>query len=129
MSKFISQYDKMEENLLSQISADSAMTAMWLEDTLLPSVHILMLKSLVYELIDDLNKFEELKGVSEKTKVSRERLNKMEDYCFKIDKIASQNCQFQLVSKHISLVNSKLMAENKALKDELEAVKKAFEAE
>lgn len=126
---YLSQYDAKEKELLQALNSDVGLTFAWLEDTLYPSIHLLALKSLIFDLHNDVKQFEEKNGKSEKTESSLERINKMIELSDKLDKIANQNNTAQLLMRHNNLKMNELLTENNKLKKELESVKKAFEAE
>lgn len=75
----------------------------------------------------DVKIFEDMNGVTDKTKRSADRIQNAIDLIEKLDKIASQNYTFQLITKHTDLEMIKVRQENRELKTELESVKKAWE--
>jgi len=120
-------YDSTQDSLISQINADAVSTILWLEDTIQPSINLLLLRGLIYELLDDVSTFEGKKGVTELTEKSRLRIEKMIDYCEKLDKVANQNNTFQLIAKHTAIRETSLLVEIKRLKTLLEANKLAWD--
>jgi len=120
-------YDSTQDSLISQINADAVSTILWLEDTIQPSINLLLLRGLIYELLDDVSNFEGKKGVTELTEKSRLRIEKMIDYCEKLDKVANQNNTFQLIAKHTAIRETSLLVEIKRLKTLLEANKLAWD--
>lgn len=116
---------KIEE----QLNAEIALTMAWLEDTLQPAVDILNIKHLAEDIKIDLQLFESKKGKTDASTKSMERVNAMLGMIERLDKIATQNNTFQLIAKHSQLKQWQLEQENSKLKQELEAIKKAFEAE
>ncbi len=120
-------YDSTQDSLISQINADAVSTILWLEDTIQPSINLLLLRGLIYELLDDVSTFEGKKGVTELTEKSRLRIEKMIDYCEKLDKVANQNNTFQLIAKHTAIRETSLLVEIKRLKALLEANKLAWD--
>ena len=127
MSKFISQHDAMQAQLLEQVTAEMTLTMMWLEDTLQPSIDLSRLKGMVYDMQADVKLFEDLNGVTDKTKKSATRIESILELINRLDKVAVQNNTFQLIVRHTDLEMVKVRQENKQLKTELEAVKKAWE--
>lgn len=123
----ISKHDAMEKNMLLALNKDAELTFAWLEDTLYPSINLMALKSLIFDLKSDVELFESKNGKSDKTKKSLERANKMLDLVDKLDKVASQNNTAQLLIKHCQLDQAKLMKENKELKEIIESNRKVFE--
>jgi predicted nucleic acid-binding Zn-ribbon protein len=126
LSKFISQYDVNTKELLSCLNAEIGLTFAWLEDTLYPSINLMRLKSLIYDIQTDVKLFEDKNGKSEHTKKSLDRANELIDLADKLDKIANQNNTAQLLLRHNHLKMAELINENKRLKTELEATKKAW---
>ena len=126
MSKFISQYDANTKELLSCLNAEIGLTFAWLEDTLYPSINLMRLKSLIYDIQSDVKLFEDKNGQSDHTKKSLERANELINLADKLDKIANQNNTAQLLLRHNQLQMSELIKENNQLKTELEATKKAW---
>jgi len=120
-------HDSTQDSLISQINADAVSTILWLEDTIQPSINLLLLRGLIYELLDDVSTFEGKKGVTELTEKSRLRIEKMIDYCEKLDKVANQNNTFQLIAKHTAIRETSLLVEIKRLKTLLEANKLAWD--
>jgi len=120
-------YDSTQDSLISQINADAVSTILWLEDTIQPSINLLLLRGLIYELLDDVITFEGKKGVTELTEKSRLRIEKMINYCEKLDKVANQNNTFQLIAKHTAIRETSLLVEIKRLKTLLEANKLAWD--
>jgi hypothetical protein len=126
LSKFISQYDANTKELLSCLNAEVGLTFAWLEDTLYPSINLMRLKSLIYDIQSDVKLFEDKNGQSDHTKKSLDRANELIDLADKLDKIANQNNTAQLLLRHNQLQMSELIKENNQLKTELEATKKAW---
>ncbi len=126
MSKFISQYDATTKELLSSINAEVGLTFAWLEDTLYPSINLMRLKSLIYDIQSDVKLFEDKNGQSDHTKKSLDRANELIDLADKLDKIANQNNTAQLLLRHNHLKMSELIKENNQLKTKLEATEKAW---
>jgi len=126
LSKFVSQYDANTKELLSSINTDVALTFAWLEDTLYPSINLMRLKSLIYDIQSDVKLFEDKNGQSDHTKKSLDRANELIDLADKLDKIANQNNTAQLLIRHNQLKMSELIKQNNQLKTELEAIKKAW---
>jgi len=126
LSKFISQYDANTKELLSCLNAEIGLTFAWLEDTLYPSLNLMRLKSLIYDIQTDVKLFEDKNGKSEHTKKSLDRANELINLADKLDKIANQNNTAQLLLRHNQLKMSELINENNRLKNELEATKKAW---
>jgi hypothetical protein len=126
LSKFISQYDANTKELLSCLNAEIGLTFAWLEDTLYPSINLMRLKSLIYDIQSDVKLFEDKNGQSDHTKKSLERANELINLADKLDKIANQNNTAQLLLRHNQLQMSELIKENNQLKTELEATKKAW---
>lgn len=117
----------MQKNLSEQVNADMSLTMIWLEDTLQPSIDLMRLKSLIYDMEADIKIFEELHGKSDKTKRSGDRVQSAISLVEKLDKVANQNNTFQLIARHSDFEMIKVKQENQQLKAELEAVKKAWE--
>lgn len=128
MSKFISQYDANTKELLSCLNAEIGLTFAWLEDTLYPSINLMRLKSLIYDIQTDVKVFQDKNGKSDHTKKSLDRANEMIDLADKLDKIANQNNTAQLLLRHNQLKMAELVNENNRLKTELEATKKTWES-
>jgi hypothetical protein len=126
LSKFISQYDANTKELLSCLNAEVGLTFAWLEDTLYPSINLMRLKSLIYDIQSDVKLFEDKNGQSDHTKKSLDRANELIDLADKLDKIANQNNTAQLLIRHNQLQMSELIKQNNQLKTELEATKKAW---
>lgn len=126
MSKFISQYDANTKELLSYVNAEVGLTFAWLEDTLYPSINLMRLKSLIYDIQTDVKLFEDKNGQSDHTKKSLDRANELIELADKLDKIANQNNTAQLLIRHNQLQMSELIKQNNQLKTELEATKKAW---
>ena len=126
MSKFISQYDANTKELLSCLNAEVGLTFAWLENTLYPSINLMRLKSLIYDIQTDVKLFEDKNGQSDHTKKSLDRANELIELADKLDKIANQNNTAQLLIRHNQLQMSELIKENNKLKTELEATKKAW---
>jgi hypothetical protein len=126
LSKFISQYDANTKELLSCLNAEVGLTFAWLEDTLYPSINLMRLKSLIYDIQTDVKLFEDKNGQSDHTKKSLDRANELIELADKLDKIANQNNTAQLLIRHNQLQMSELIKENNKLKTELEATKKAW---
>ncbi len=126
MSKFTSQYDASTKELLSCINAEVGLTFAWLEDTLYPSINLMRLKSLIYDIQSDVKLFEDKNGQSDHTKKSLDRANELIDLADKLDKIANQNNTAQLLLRHNHLKMSELIKENNQLKTKLEATEKAW---
>jgi hypothetical protein len=126
LSKFTSQYDANTKELLSCLNADVGLTFAWLEDTLHPSINLMRLKSLIYDIQSDVKLFEDKNGQSNHTKKSLDRANELIELAEKLDKIANQNNTAQLLIRHNQLQMSELIKENNQLKTELEATKKAW---
>lgn len=127
MSKFISQHDMMQSKLLDQVTAEMTLTMMYLEDTLQPSIDLSILRGMVYDMQGDVKLFENLNGVTDKTKKSAFRIEAILELINRLDKVAVQNNTFQLISRHTNLEMMKIRQENRELKTELEAVKKVWE--
>lgn len=117
----------MQARLLEQVTAEMTLSMMYLEDTLQPSIDLSRLKGMVYDMQSDVKLFEDLNGVTDKTKKSADRIEAILELINKLDKVAVQNNTFQLIAKHTDLEMMKLRQENRELKTELEAVKKAWE--
>jgi len=128
LSKFISQYDANTKELLSCLNAEIGLTFAWLEDTLYPSINLMRLKSLIYDIQTDVKVFQDKNGKSDHTKKSLDRANEMIDLADKLDKIANQNNTAQLLLRHNQLKMAELVNENNRLKTELEATKKTWES-
>jgi hypothetical protein len=126
LSKFISQYDANTKELLSCLNAEVGLTFAWLENTLYPSINLMRLKSLIYDIQTDVKLFEDKNGQSDHTKKSLDRANELIELADKLDKIANQNNTAQLLIRHNQLQMSELIKENNKLKTELEATKKAW---
>jgi hypothetical protein len=126
LSKFISQYDANTKELLSYVNAEVGLTFAWLEDTLYPSINLMRLKSLIYDIQTDVKLFEDKNGQSDHTKKSLDRANELIELADKLDKIANQNNTAQLLIRHNQLQMSELIKQNNQLKTELEATKKAW---
>jgi hypothetical protein len=126
LSKFISEYDANLKELLSCLNAEVGLTFAWLEDTLYPSINLMRLKSLIYDIQTDVKLFEDKNGKSNHTKKSLDRANELIDLADKLDKIANQNNTAQLLIRHNQLKMAELINENNRLKTELEATKKAW---
>jgi hypothetical protein len=126
LSKFTSQYDASTKELLSCINAEVGLTFAWLEDTLYPSINLMRLKSLIYDIQSDVKLFEDKNGQSDHTKKSLDRANELIDLADKLDKIANQNNTAQLLLRHNHLKMSELIKENNQLKTKLEATEKAW---
>jgi hypothetical protein len=126
LSKFISQYDANTKELLSCLNTEVCLTFAWLEDTLHPSINLMRLKSLIYDIQSDVKLFEDKNGKSDHTKKSLDRANELIELADKLDKIANQNNTAQLLLRHNQLQMSELIKENNQLKTELEATKKAW---
>ncbi len=126
MSKFTSQYDASTKELLASINAEVGLTFAWLEDTLYPSINLMRLKTLIYDIQSDVKLFEDKNGQSDHTKKSLDRANELIDLADKLDKIANQNNTAQLLLRHNHLKMSELKKENNQLKTKLEATEKAW---
>jgi hypothetical protein len=116
----------MQKNLTEQLNAEACLTFAWLEDTLYPSINLMRLKSLIYDIQTDVKLFEDKNGQSDHTKKSLDRANELIDLADKLDKIANQNNTAQLLIRHNQLQMSELIKQNNQLKTELEATKKAW---
>lgn len=127
MNRFISQHDMMQSKLLEQVTAEMTLTMMYLEDTLQPSIDLSILKGMVYDMQGDVKLFEDLNGVTDKTKKSASRIEAILELINRLDKVAVQNNTFQIMARHTDLEMMKVKQENRELKTELEAVKKAWE--
>lgn len=128
MSKFISQVDALNKKLSDTITEELCLTMIWLEDTLQPSIDLMCLKALIYDMDSDIKLFEQKNGKSENTKKSTERVDKMIKLSEKLDKIATQNNTFQIMFKQYENRISWLNQRNKELTNELEATKKTWES-
>jgi hypothetical protein len=126
LSKFTSQYDASTKELLASINAEVGLTFAWLEDTLYPSINLMRLKTLIYDIQSDVKLFEDKNGQSDHTKKSLDRANELIDLADKLDKIANQNNTAQLLLRHNHLKMSELKKENNQLKTKLEATEKAW---
>ena len=126
MSKFISHYEANTKELLSAMNAEVGLTFAWLEDTLYPSINLMRLKSLIYDIQTDVKLFEDKNGKSDHTKKSLDRANEMVELADKLDKIANQNNTAQLLIRHNQLKMSELIKENNQLKTELKAINQAW---
>ena len=126
MSKFISQYDASTKELILSLNAEVGLTFAWLEDTLYPSINLMRLKGLIYDIQSDVKMFELKNGQSDHTKKSLDRANELIDLADKLDKIANQNNTAQLLLRHNHLKMSELIKENNELKTKLEATEKAW---
>ena len=126
MSKFISHYEANTKELLSAMNAEVGLTFAWLEDTLYPSINLMRLKSLIYDIQTDVKLFEDKNGKSDHTKKSLDRANEMIELADKLDKIANQNNTAQLLIRHNQLKMSELIKENNQLKTELKAINQAW---
>jgi hypothetical protein len=126
LSKFTSQYDASTKKLLLSINAEVGLTFAWLEDTLYPSINLMRLKSLIYDIQSDVKLFEDKNGQSDHTKKSLDRANELINLADKLDKIANQNNTAQLLLRHNHLKMSELIKENNQLKTKLEATEKAW---
>ena len=126
MSKFISHYEANAKELLSAMNAEVGLTFAWLEDTLYPSINLMRLKSLIYDIQTDVKLFEDKNGKSDHTKKSLDRANEMIELADKLDKIANQNNTAQLLIRHNQLKMSELIKENNQLKTELKAINQAW---
>ena len=126
MSKFISHYEANTKELLSAMNAEVGLTFAWLEDTLYPSINLMRLKSLIYDIQTDVKLFEDKNGKSDHTKKSLDRANEMIELADKLDKIANQNNTAQLLIRHNQLTMSELIKENNQLKTELKAINQAW---
>jgi dsDNA-binding SOS-regulon protein len=127
LSKFISQVDALNKKLSETITEELCLTMIWLEDTLQPSIDLMCLKALIYDMDSDIKLFEQKNGKSENTKKSAERVDKMIKLSEKLDKIATQNNTFQIMFKQYENRISWLNQINNELTTELEATKKAWE--
>jgi hypothetical protein len=112
--------------LIDALNADTVLTFAWLEDTLYPSINIMRLKSLIYDIQTDVKLFQDKNGQSNHTKKSLDRANEMIELAEKLDKIANQNNTAQLLIRHNQLKISQLIKENNQLKTELKAINKAW---
>jgi len=126
LSKFISHYEANTKELLSAMNAEVGLTFAWLEDTLYPSINLMRLKSLIYDIQTDVKLFEDKNGKSDHTKKSLDRANEMVELADKLDKIANQNNTAQLLIRHNQLKMSELIKENNQLKTELKAINQAW---
>jgi len=126
LSKFISHYEANTKELLSAMNAEVGLTFAWLEDTLYPSINLMRLKSLIYDIQTDVKLFEDKNGQSNHTKKSLDRANEMINLADKLDKIANQNNTAQLLIRHSQLKMSELIKENNQLKTELKAINQAW---
>jgi len=126
LSKFISHYEANTKELLSAMNAEVGLTFAWLEDTLYPSINLMRLKSLIYDIQTDVKLFEDKNGKSDHTKKSLDRANEMIELADKLDKIANQNNTAQLLIRHNQLKMSELIKENNQLKTELKAINQAW---
>jgi len=126
LSKFISHYEANAKELLSAMNAEVGLTFAWLEDTLYPSINLMRLKSLIYDIQTDVKLFEDKNGKSDHTKKSLDRANEMIELADKLDKIANQNNTAQLLIRHNQLKMSELIKENNQLKTELKAINQAW---
>jgi len=126
LSKFISHYEANTKELLSAMNAEVGLTFAWLEDTLYPSINLMRLKSLIYDIQTDVKLFEDKNGKSDHTKKSLDRANEMIELADKLDKIANQNNTAQLLIRHNQLTMSELIKENNQLKTELKAINQAW---
>lgn len=127
MSKFISQHDILQTRLLEQVTAEMTLTMMYLEDTLKPSLDLSKLKGIVYDMQTDVKLFEDVNGVTDKTKKSADRIEAILELINRLDKVAVQNNTFKLITRHSDLEIMKLRSENETLKKELESARKAWE--
>jgi hypothetical protein len=87
---------------------------------------LLKMKVSIRELIQDIYNYEEINGESKKSVVTKKKLESILDLCEKLDRIATQNCTFQLAvrSTHLKLASSnKKIAE---LEDKIIAFEKAW---
>lgn len=102
---------------------------MWCEDTINPALAIMSLKAHIREFENDIFEAERLKGSNEKTKASKERFDKMLEATEYLDRVSNQNITFQLLMRQN---NGRLQVANNRIKEleaQLDATKKAFEAE
>lgn len=122
----MSKYNTDVNNLIESLNAEAGLTFAWLEDTLYPSINLMRLKSLLYDIQTDVKLFEDKNGRSDHTKKSLDRANEMIELAEKLDKIANQNNTAQLLIRHNQLKMSKLIKENDQLKNELKAINQAW---
>ena len=122
----MSKYNTDVNNLIESLNAEAGLTFAWLEDTLYPSINLMRLKSLLYDIQTDVKLFEDKNGRSDHTKKSLDRANEMIQLAEKLDKIANQNNTAQLLIRHNQLKMSKLIKENDQLKNELKAINQAW---
>lgn len=122
----MSKYNTDVNNLIESLNAEAGLTFAWLEDTLYPSINLMRLKSLIYDIQTDVKLFEDKNGRSDHTKKSLDRANEMIELAEKLDKIANQNNTAQLLIRHNQLKMSKLIKENDQLKNELKAINQAW---
>lgn len=108
------------------MNAEVGLTFAWLEDTLYPSINLMRLKGLIYDIQTDVKLFEDKNGKSDHTKKSLDRANEMIELAEKLDKIANQNNTAQLLIRHNQLKMSELIKENNQLKTELKAINQAW---
>jgi hypothetical protein len=122
----LSRYNTDVNNLIESLNAEVGLTFAWLEDTIYPSINLMRLKSLIYDIQTDVKFFEDKNGKSDHTKKSLDRANEMIELAEKLDKIANQNNTAQLLIRHNQLKMSELINENNKLKTELKAINQAW---
>lgn len=122
----MSKYNNEVNDLISGLNADIGLTFAWLEDTLYPSINLMLLKGFIYDLQTDVKMFEDKHGKSDKTVKSLERINQMIELADKLDRIANQNNTAQLLLRHNQLKMNKLIKENNELKKQIESINQAW---
>ncbi len=124
--RYNSKSEALERSLIELMDNDINILCMIVEDTILPSVHLANISVSLMMILNEVKQFEVKSGKTEKSKERVDKLLSMLKSCDYLSKLANQNNIFQLAMKHQDMKIKKLIEENKELKKELEAIKKAF---
>lgn len=122
-----SEYIKKQHDYINKFDSDISLMSAWIDDTLTPSLSILKMKTILYDMLEQAEKVSESKKEGQSYKNSLKRIFDMLELCYGIDKIATQNNTMQLIARHSLIKAKNLEAENKKLKEELNSIKLAWE--
>lgn len=127
MKHFGSHHQVVQENIITSMEHDMTLMVAWLEDTLTPSVALMQLKVMLYDMLIEVELSEAKNGETARSKFTKNRIAEMEQLVEKLNYVANQNNTFQLIVKQANLALSASKNENEKLKKEIEAIKKAWE--
>lgn len=118
-----------EQRIIDSLEAENSLLVAWIDRTLEPSMAMINLDILVREMETDIHEHIAKKGKSAASQKSLDRVNKILDLVEKLNVTVNQNNTYHLIAKHASVKVYNLEVENWKLRKELDAIKKAYDAE